>query len=329
MPRHFRSAPLAISAAMAFTAFSASAADVLPYNNDGELFGGSMLVPAARREIIKTTTQWCGQTFQDMKWDGIAAYANWIRRHGEFLSMMETMRYTALNMPDKKKAADMAKMIKDYVPRQVASISQVSLKAIQDMPVQSVQRQTCREFIGRVSAGASDLDALDTSVAKYMRRIGGKQFEQANDARRSVFDPGSATPATDAGVLMGRWKSERSIAYFEDGSKRATAGQCSIEFSEDKVVSECVTSGKTSHIVSSWRLLAPGRYESTIVEHKLLPNLAGMVSVTDFRMADGKLHIQAFPKRDNAPANAPVLIETVAASDDGALPAPAGGDSGR
>ena len=318
MPNFSRFASIPVSIAIALPSFSAEATEALSYNNDSELLGGAMIAPAARGEVIKVTTQWCGQAFQEMKWDGIAAYANWIRRHGEFLLMMETMKHKVTTLPNKATAAEYGKMVNEYIPKQVASIREMSLRAIQDMPVQAAQRRVCGEFIGRVATGKSDLDESDAAIAKYMRRIGGEKFEKASAARRSVFDAEPAADSIDVHALAGRWMSERSVANAEDGSQRVLAGQCAIEFTEDKVTSECEMSGKKSRIVSSYRLVGPGRYESTIVEHSVLPNLAGAVSVTGFRVVDGKLHIQAYPKRDNAPASAPVLIETTARRDEGA-----------
>ncbi|HEY8069620.1 MAG TPA: hypothetical protein VIF38_12100 [Burkholderiales bacterium] len=103
--------------------------------------------------------------------------------------------------------------------------------------------------------------------------------------------------AGDAAVLLGRWVNVNHTLYFSDGTtgRNPPSMQCWVEFSERQAVSECVNNGGRHKVVSAIRLVAPGQYESEVIENMDFPDFVGSRFRTDFRMEGGKLFTTSYP----------------------------------
>ena len=124
---------------------------------------------------------------------------------------------------------------------------------------------------------------------------------------------GCAGPgAKDRAVLEGRWRNVSNKIYFSNGtSSTAAPMRCEIEFSKNRAISECMTSSGTARIVYAYRLSAPSRYESEVLENKNFPQYVGMRVPTDFRVENGILFTTSFPPAPKeGQSNYPIKIES-------------------
>jgi len=109
---------------------------------------------------------------------------------------------------------------------------------------------------------------------------------------------GCAAPViTNPGPPVARWRAVDSTLYLSDGMVvRGLQGrECRLEFFEHRVVSECHAGEVTTRIVYAYRVVAPGQYESEVVEHARLPGLIGTRTRTEFRVEDGQLFTTSYP----------------------------------
>ena len=127
----------------------------------------------------------------------------------------------------------------------------------------------------------------------------------------SLLVPGCAAPPMgDASSLEGRWRNTSGKLYFSDGSSVGQTTPCWIEFSKGQSISECTTNRGKSRIVYAYRLVAPGQYESEVVEHKTYPEYVGVRTRTEFRIDNGVLYTTAYPPAPKqAASKVPVKTE--------------------
>jgi len=285
----------------------AGAAEIFTYDTPAELFGASLAVTQGLRELVRRTADYCGQTFPEMKADSREAVVEWSSRHADFLALTASMRQSALAVSDPEKAAQLKQLIEDYLPKQTAAMADTLVRSIEDMPRPEVKQAMCRNTIGAVNAGKFDIETRDPAVAKYLRGVLGKQPKElaASADPDPIEMPASPSSRTDALPLHGRWKVISTKYYLFNGTTRSTTtNPCHVEYSEQRVVSECERGTAKLRVVYTYRLLEPGRYEAEIVEHSTTSSLIGTRSLVVFRVEQGKLYIVAYP------ATAPTTAET-------------------
>jgi hypothetical protein len=105
----------------------------------------------------------------------------------------------------------------------------------------------------------------------------------------------AAPTAGNAPSLEGRWKNTGGTIYFSDGTTIGPVTACWIEFSKNQSISECTSSRGKDRIVYAYRVLAPGQYESEVVENKNFPQYAGTRIRTDFKIENGTLFTTSYP----------------------------------
>jgi hypothetical protein len=88
-----------------------------------------------------------------------------------------------------------------------------------------------------------------------------------------------------------------STFHLDDGTKSPSPAQaqCRIEFADGRVISECLTSRGQDRIVATYRVTAPGTYESQVIENKNFPDVIGARVRTEFRVDNGKLFTTSYP----------------------------------
>ena len=107
----------------------------------------------------------------------------------------------------------------------------------------------------------------------------------------------AARGTTGADTLTGRWKAVASTIHLSDGTTHHGGGdlECWLDFSEQRVVSECRSRDGTVRTVNRYHRVAPRRYEAEVIENKLLPALIGTRSTVELRVEKGRIFTTAFP----------------------------------
>jgi hypothetical protein len=126
---------------------------------------------------------------------------------------------------------------------------------------------------------------------------------------------GCATTAGTAGnatVLLGRWLNVNHTLYFSDGTtgKNPPSMRCWVEFTENRAVSECVNAGGKHRVVSAIHLVAPGRYESEVIENEDVPDSVGSRFRTEFRIEGGRLYTTSYPPAVRSGSKVLVRVES-------------------
>jgi hypothetical protein len=124
-----------------------------------------------------------------------------------------------------------------------------------------------------------------------------------------------ALSSPNAISLYGRWRTEKITNYFADGTSREDTGQCKVEFSGDRLLSECSVGGRVFRVLYAYQVRDPGHYEAEVIEHAVYPTLVGLRSTTAFRVEGDKLFTTAFPPTTSGPSGAPTKIESVSVRD--------------
>jgi hypothetical protein len=283
-----------------------------PYDADVERFGTAIAAPLGRRDGVRKAMEYCGGTFPDLGWSAYPAYGQWVRRHGAFLQLTIAMRRALETAAEKESSPERARWerIDDDLPRVAEDLSAGLLHGISSLTSPEEKRRACAETIASVASRKLDLDAVEPAVAKYLREISGK-FRIALPAPGADVTAPGAGARTDAQALVGKWTTEKIRYYLSDGRIGEDDAQCTLDFSGKALVSECQVSGRQVKVVSAYEVRAPGRYETTVTENALYPDMVGARDVTMFRVENGKLVTSSYLPIASADPMRPVEIEAI------------------
>lgn len=102
--------------------------------------------------------------------------------------------------------------------------------------------------------------------------------------------------------LLGRWKSISMRLQRADGSIKNLTGECVIEVTETRMISDCgSTNGTSFHEESTYRIPSLGSYESQIIEHSSPSNI-GLKEKANYRITLNRLFIASEYLEPNASA---------------------------
>jgi hypothetical protein len=313
--RSYRIARAATLVLLACVAPASVRAELIPYDNDDQRFGAALVVPFGRRELVKKTMEYCGGEFPEMKGDAQVAYAHWIRRHAGYLQLSTYMTRGITEAAAKDasgRGAEMRKLL-EYAPQQIEKQSAAQVQVLANTPSEQARRGMCSDSIKRIDARKLDLKYTDPDMTQYLRTIATKyRVALPDDGDLAAASPGART---DAGALLGRWRAEKVRQHLADGSVREGTGGCTIEFAQERLVSECVGGGRQLRVLYSYRVTGDGRYESQILENNLYPTLVGARAISTFKVDKGKLIISAYPSTVASEATRPVEIESISAAE--------------
>jgi hypothetical protein len=291
-----------------------AAAAPFDYDPDVDRFGSAMAAPFARRDSVRKAMEYCGATFQDLRWSAYSEYARWVRRHAAFLQLTIAMRRALVAAAGKEKTGEGARwmrLVEDDLPRSAENASAGLVREIEARPSAEEKRQACMDAIAGVASRKYDIDAVEPATAKYLRDISGK-FRIALPAPGETASPGAGT-RTDAHALVGKWTTEKIRYYLADGRVSEDDTKCTLDFSGKTLTSDCQVSGRLLRVVSAYEVSAPGRYEARVVENAAYPEMVGERDVTLFRVENGKLVTSSYLPIASADPMRPVEIEAVLA----------------
>jgi len=289
------------------------AAEILTYDTPGEKAGAGMVAPPGHREQVRSLTAYCGTAFPTLKGAAQEAFVRWVGRHAGFLRASQSLREQALKAPDPEKAAQFRQLIDDDMPKAIQSMARNALQPLENLPQPEARQTMCRQIIAAIDDRRFDLDARDPAIAAYLREITGRQPGESAAAPAPETLPALSPAARqDAAALPGRWQAVRTIIHLFNGTAQTRTTPCTIDFSVARFISECPGKDGPLRIVYAYHLLAPGRFESEIVEHRAMPNLRGRRSETAFQVDGDKLVLTAYPPVSaTTPETAPVKIESL------------------
>jgi len=299
------------------TTVVAEAGDIFTYDTPSQQFGAAMLSPFGYREIVRRTTGYCAETFADIKFNSRQAFVVWVRRQSGYLMLAEAMRAHVRKMADTSGNPELAKplrsLLDEALPKGVQLGGRMAAMALGEGPgTPEMKRGLCLEFNTKATSGAIDLEKWDPVNAKFLQDGITSERETAPADPMGDLGAKSSVSGRDATAFLGRWAGARARMYLLDGTVMAPQGQCRIEFSAQRIVSECTVSGRKMRVGYSYRVDAPGRYQAEVVENEAFPKAIGTRVESLFRVDGDELLLVTFPPVVlGAPEKSPIKTETV------------------
>ena len=284
------------------------------FDSDRERLAASLVFPVGRRDFIRKTAEFCGARFEEVRLPAQIAYAHWVRRHAGFLRMTDDMRryLTAQAQKDSGPQGTQWKhLLGQTIPQQIEKLSSAATEALAGAPSDEARREMCRSTVVSIDRLKLDLDESDPEVAGYLRGVAAKN---GIDVPPRGSDPTAGAPDArrDAAAMVGRWKTDRVLYYFADGTEKQTDGTCTLTFAPDRAESECNGLRGAYSVRYAFRASDSGRYDSQVVDNSANPKANGAQAGGLFRVEGKTLHISVFPLSAAADAKQPIEIESVA-----------------
>jgi hypothetical protein len=309
--RGLRAARLALAAAG--LAALAPAHAQFAYDADVERFGAAIAAAPGHRDGVRKAMEFCGATFPDLGWNAYSAYGQWVHRHAAFLQLSIAMRRALAGAAEKAGTGERVRwerIAEVEVPKMANDLGAGLLDRVSSPASREDQRKACEETVARLHARKLDLDAVEPAIADYLRGMSGR-FRIALPAAGEDPSLGPSGARRDAQALLGKWTTEKIRFYLGDGRFSDDDANCTLEFTGKTLTSDCLVSGRLVRVVSSYEVRAPGRYESTVVENALNPQMVGTRDVTQFRVENGKLVQSSYLPIYSADPMRPVEVEAV------------------
>jgi hypothetical protein len=298
----------------------AAARDVFTYDTPGEQFGAATISPLGHREIVRRTTDYCAETFADIKASSRQAFVVWVRRQSAYLVLADAMRGHMRKMAEAEASRnpELAKqwrsLLDQTLPKTVQLSGRMAVMALQEGPgTPEVKRNLCLKFNANAISGALDLETWDPVNAKFLQDgLPSSPRETAPTDPMGDLGTTRGTPRLEAAAPLGRWTTARAKMYLLDGTLITPPGSCTIEYTPQRYVSECVVSGRKLRSGFSYKVIAPGRYQAELVENPGFPSAIGTRVESMFRVNGDELLIVTFPPvAPNAPEKSPIKTEAV------------------
>jgi len=292
----------------------ALAADVFTYDTPGEKVGAALARVAMRRETVRRTTDYCGNTYPATKAASAEAFVTWTTRQAGFLTVAASIRDQIMRdtAGEPQKAAQWQRFFSDEMPKQVDQLAGAMLQPLAEMPVDDARRHMCADLIANAQSGALDLDTWDPHVAALLREIAGKSAKDSPVGARYRPMPPDPKARHDAAALIGHWKNmQQTIVHF-DGLADRTTPPCTTDFDGARSIYVCGDAQSTGRSVAAYTVPAPGQLETTTIENTAAPQSVGSHAVSSFRLEGDTLVITAYPAAaQNAPDEAVIEIESI------------------
>ena len=292
----------------------ALAANVAANDSSGERVGAALISISMRRETVRRTTEYCGNTYPAMKTGSAEAFAAWIRRQAGFLTVATSIRdkITHDTASDPQKAASWNRFVTNDLPKQVDQLAGAMLQPLIDMPVDAGRRHMCTDLIANAQSGALDIDKWDPKAAALLREIAGKSARASPADASDKPMPANPQARRDAAALIGHWKNMQQIITHFDGLADRTTPPCTTDFDGTRTIYACGDGQKTARSVARYKVPAPGQLETTTIENTAVPQSVGSHAVSSFRLEGDTLIVTAYPPTtENAPDQAAIKIESI------------------
>jgi len=262
----------------------AGAAEVFTYDTPGEKIGAALVATAARREIVRRTTEYCGDKYPAIKAESQEAFVAWVGRQRGFLMVAEGLRDQMRKTSDPEKAAQWKQILDIYIPKQIDGVAAATLQSIADMPIDEMRRKMCADFVAKARSGGLDLDKWEPGIAASLRELAGKSASEPAGSPPPEVKP-DPKARRDAAAIIGHWKNERQTFYRFDGGSQSLVAPCTVDLTRERMTSLCEDGrGGTVRSVHSFKIPAPGIFETIMIENSAQPQSVGTRGRSSFRV---------------------------------------------
>jgi hypothetical protein len=301
-----------VLASCAALAAAGALAQSRPYDPDVLRFGEGLSAIEERSETLRRTLAYCAEAFPKMKIDAQAAYARWVRRQAGYLQLAGVMREAAATAArdSSDRAPQWRALLDQALPTRMDAVRAELAQEIAKPAPEEEKRRICAQNVVSVEARKADLDSVEPEIGKYLHEVAAKMKVRLVGVE-ALGDVPAPDARRDAAALKGNWRTEKVVHYMANGRFREDPTQCALEYSEERLVSECTVNGRPFRVVYSYQVPEPGRYEFQVIEDKTYPNRVGARAIAAFRVENGKLITSSFPTPSDSDPLRPIEIESV------------------